>query len=145
MLRLFSAIAPAFAAAVIFLGVSAGPAFAQNEFCNNEMTPLMKDRQAISARLNAIVKNPKKANAREQFCSNMSALIANMKKTATYMATNKDFCLIPDEAVAQINKAIVQTSASRKKSCSGPPPQAQQQSAPGKPAIPRPPVELKLQ
>jgi hypothetical protein len=145
MLRLVSATLLLFSAMLLALGVSAESAFAQNEFCNNELAPLMKDRAAISGRLNAIVKNPKRANAREQFCSNMSSLIANMKKTATYMTNNKDFCLIPDEAITQITKAIAQTSTTRKKSCSGPPPEAQQQSAPGKPAIPRPPVELKLQ
>jgi len=137
MLRLSSA-------TLLIFGALTLSAYAQNEFCNNEMAPLMTERQTISAKLTAIVKNPKRPNAREQFCSNMTALIANMKKTVAYMTTNKDFCLIPDQVIAQVDKAIVQTTATRKKSCSGPPPQAKP-ATPGRPAVPRPPVELRLQ
>ena len=62
------------------------------------------------------------------------------------MEQNKDFCGVPDEVIDQAKKGLAQNLSMRKKVClAQAQPQQQQQSAPGKPAIPRPPVELRLQ
>jgi hypothetical protein len=115
-----------------------------NEFCNNEMRPLIEQRTALTAKLQAIGKRAKQPGSREQFCGTLTAYIGNIDKFVKYMQQNKDFCGIPDDAIDQAKKGLGQNQSLRKKICSAPRQAAQQQGA-GKPAIPRPPVELRLQ
>jgi hypothetical protein len=123
--------------------LGASPALA-NEFCNKEMAPMVQQRAALTARLNDIGKHAKQPGAREKFCGTLTSYIGNITKFLTYMQQNKDFCGIPDEAIDSARKGLAQNQTLRKRVCSGPPPQAQQQGN-GKPAVPRPPVELRLQ
>ena len=122
--------------------VASTTAFA-NEFCNKELGPMMQQRKTLNEKLSAIGKRPKQPGAREQFCGTLNAFIGNGRKLVTYMEQNKDFCSIPDVAITQAKEGVAQSQTMRRKVCLA---SAQPQpGAPGKPALPRPPVELRLQ
>jgi hypothetical protein len=122
--------------------LTSAPALA-NEFCDKELGPMVQQRKALNDKLAAIGKRAKQPGAREQFCGTLTAYIGNVRKFLTYMEQNKDFCAIPDQAIAQAKQGLVQNQTLRKKVCLA---SAQPQpGAPGKPAIPRPPVTLRLQ
>jgi hypothetical protein len=135
MLRLASAVFVA--AALVTTPVVA------NEFCDKELAPMIEQRKALTEKLSAIGKRAKQPGAREQFCGTLKAYIGNISRFVTYMEQNKDFCAIPDDAIAQAKQGLNQNQSLRKKVCvaaAQPSP-----SAPGKPSAPRPPVELRLQ
>ncbi|WP_307274427.1 hypothetical protein [Labrys wisconsinensis] len=136
MLRFLSA---SLLTAMVFAGA---PAFA-NEFCDKEMAPLVQQRTALTAKLNDIGKHAKQAGAREKFCGTLTTYIGNITKFVNYMEQNKDFCGIPQEAIDSARKGLGQNQTLRKRVCSGPPPEARPGN--GKPAVPQPPVELRLQ
>ena len=122
--------------------LTSAPALA-NEFCNKELGPMVQQRKALNDKLAAIGKRAKQPGSREQFCGTLNAYIGNVRKFLTYMEQNKDFCAIPDQTIAQAKQGLAQNQSLRKKVCLA---SAQPQAgAPGKPAIPRPPVELRLQ
>lgn len=136
MTRVFSALATALAL------LASAPAIA-NEFCDKEIQPLVVQRKALSERLAAIGKRPKEPGAKDKFCGTLTSFIGNGQKLLNYMEQNKDFCAIPDQTVAQVKAGLAQNQTLRRKICLA---SAQPQpGAPGKPALPRPPVELKLQ
>jgi hypothetical protein len=114
-----------------------------NEFCDKELAPMVEQRKALTDKLTAIGKRAKQPGAREQFCGTLNAYIGNIRKFLTYMEQNKEFCAIPDDAIAQAKQGLNQNQSLRKKVCVAAAQPAQQ--APGKPSIPRPPVELRLQ
>ena len=135
-----------FVSASLFIAVSfaSAPALA-NEFCDKEMAPMIQQRTAFTARLQEIGKNPKRPGAREKFCGTLTSYIGNVDKFLKYMQQNKEFCGIPDGAIDQAKKGLAQNQTLRKKVCSAPRQAPQQQQSSGQPAIPRPPVELRLQ
>jgi hypothetical protein len=136
MLRVFPAVM------ITAMLLTSAPALA-NEFCNKEIQPMMLQRKTLNEKLSAIGKRAKQPGAREQFCGTLNAFIGNGRKLLTYMEQNKDFCAIPDQAITQAKQGLAQNQTLRKKVCLA---SAQPQpGAPGKPAIPRPPVELRLQ
>jgi hypothetical protein len=136
MLRVFPAVM------ITAMLVTSAPAFA-NEFCAKELAPMVQQRKALNDKLAAIGKRAKQPGAREQFCGTLTAYIGNVRKFLAYMEQNKDFCAIPDQAITQAKQGLAQNQTLRKKVCLA---SAQPQpGAPGKPAIPRPPVELRLQ
>jgi hypothetical protein len=132
--------------AFVFLGaiLAATPVLA-NEFCDKEIKPLVDARMSITASINAINKNAKKAGARELFCSKIGAYVEADRKILAYMIKNKEFCAIPDQTIAQFEKDVATAGRTRKKVCSGPPPEARPRPGTGAPALPKPPVELRLQ
>lgn len=119
---------------------AATPALA-NEFCNQDLGPMIAERVKLQKRLEDINKNAQAEGARERFCSTMASFIGNLKKTQTYMTTNKEFCQISDDTLAQIAKGISGATSTRRKVCVA---QQAPAAAPGTPALPRPPVELRL-
>ncbi|MDQ0391571.1 hypothetical protein [Labrys monachus] len=133
------------ASVLVFAGaiLTATPVLA-NDFCDKELKPLIDNRLAITASINAISKNPKKSGAREAFCSRIKAYISADEKIIDYMRKNKDFCAIPDQTIAQFIKDVGTAGKTHKKVCMGPPPQARPRPG-GPPALPKPPVELRLE
>jgi hypothetical protein len=142
MLRLASA-------TLLTLALWAAPA-AANEFCDKEMAPLVQQRASLTSKLNAISKNPKAPNARQQFCGTLTSYIGNIRKLISYMEQNKDFCGVPDDAIDMAKKGLTQNQSMHHKVCvaqAQPQQQQQQQSGAGggRPTTVRPPVELRLQ
>jgi len=115
-----------------------------NDFCDKEIKPLIENRLAITASINAISKNPKKAGARDAFCSRIKAYIAADEKIVAYMQKNKEFCAIPDQTIAQFVKDVATAGKTHKKVCLGPPPEAKPRPG-GPPPLPKPPVNLRLE
>jgi len=129
-------------AVALVVAAEATPALA-NDFCNQEMLPLVQQRETLQKRLEAINKNPKQEGARERFCATMGEFIANLRKTQTYMVSNQEFCQIPPEAVKAVANGISGATKTRRRICSAP--AAAPQGGPGgAQAIPKPPVELRL-
>jgi|tagenome__1003787_1003787.scaffolds.fasta_scaffold20108544_2 hypothetical protein len=122
------------------------PAFA-NEFCDKELAPMIDQRKALTAKLNSISKTAKAnpENARKEFCGTITAYVGNIQKFLTYLQQNKDFCGIPDEAIDSAKKGLAQNQTMRRKVCVAAAQPRPQQQGQGQPAIPRPPVELRLQ
>jgi hypothetical protein len=117
-----------------------------NEFCDKELRPMVDQRKELSAKLAAINKRAKNPGARDEFCGTLRRYISNNRNFVSYMEKNKDFCAIPDQAITQARQGLAQSESVRKKICvASARPQAQEGGAPGKPALPRPPVELRLQ
>jgi hypothetical protein len=131
--------------ALVFVGaiLAATPALA-NDFCDKELKPMIDNRLAITASINAISKNPKKAGARDAFCGRIKAYISADQRILDYMKKNKDFCAIPDQTIAQFAKDVATAGRTHKKVCMGPPPEARPRPG-GAPALPKPPVELRLE
>lgn len=123
------------------LTASISPA-AANEFCNQDLGPLVKDRVALEKRLEQITRNASQPGARERYCAAMASLIGNMRKTEKYMTENQSFCQIPVEVIAGVKKGIGELSSARRKICSAP--QAPAGGEGGGQALPKPPVELRL-
>ena len=141
-MRLASALLSAVFLAIAI--VSAAPAFA-NEFCDKEMMPLLQARQTLNDRLTALGKQAKQPGAREKFCGTLTQYIGNIRKTLAYMQQNKDFCGIPAEAIDAAKKGLASSGTMHHKVCVAPPPPREGAAGGGGPAIPRPPVELRLQ
>jgi hypothetical protein len=116
---------------------------AANEFCNKELAPLMEQQKSLNEKLTAIGKRSKEPGSREQFCGTMKVLIGTVTKFVTYLEQNKEFCAVPDGVIAQTKQRLGQNQTLRRKVCLASA-QPQQSGGPGKPAIPRPPVELRL-
>ncbi len=123
-----------------------------NQFCAKDLQPMMVKRQELATSLQAINKRARPKSFEQakktfnEFCGTLGAYIANDKKLIDYMSANKEFCSISDENITQLTQDMKQTTATRTKICSHPP---RQQAAPapgrGGPAMPKPPVNLRLQ
>jgi hypothetical protein len=135
---------PRLARALLFaaLSLSAAPALA-NEFCDQELAPMIEQRKALTSKLQAISKRAKQEGSRDQFCGTLNAYIGNIRKFLSYLETNKEFCAVPDVAIDQAKKGLAENQTLRRKVCLASAKPSQQQSQ-AKPGIPQPPVELRL-
>jgi len=131
-----------FFATALILAASCQSAIA-NEFCNQDLGPLVKEREALQNRLEQINKNASQPGAREKFCATMASFISNMRKTEKYMTENQSFCQIPAETLVAVKQGITNASATRRKICTAPAAPAAGQGG-GAQAGPKPPVELRL-
>ena len=120
------------------------PALA-NEICDKEMAPFFEKKKAIEGQMAAINKQAKKPGAREKFCASMGTYIGNLRSLIAYIEKNKDFCAVPDEQIGLAQKGLAQNISTRKKICSGPPPEARPAAQGGGQSLPPPPVTLRLQ
>jgi hypothetical protein len=129
-------------------GAIGGPALpaSANEFCDKELGPMMQRTKSLNDQLAAIAKR-KAPDTREKLCGTLTVYISSIRKSLDYMEQNKDFCGIPDAAIDGAKKGLAQTQTTRRKICvaAAQPQQQQQSGQPGRPAVQRPPVELRLQ
>ncbi|WP_413988898.1 hypothetical protein ACMDCR_23230 [Labrys okinawensis] len=124
-----------------------------NEFCSKDLQPMLGRREEIAKLLQGINKRPKPKTFEQlkrnfnDFCGNLGTYIANDQKMLDYMTKNKDFCAITDQNIQQITTDMKQTQSTRTRICSHPPRQqvAPEAKGPGGQAIPKPPVNLRLQ
>lgn len=131
---------------------AATPVFANNEFCDQELAPMMQERDAIQKAVMTIVEQSKKKpgdeGVRQQYCGVMGRLIGNAQKTLAYLEKNKEFCGVPDEFIANLKKGVAQQVSVRRKACV---PGAARPAGPAGPALGgggaglRPPGNLRLQ
>ena len=94
----------------------ASPAFAQS--CGDDMQKLQAARGEAMQSINklAAASKGKPLNA-EEFCARSRPLTAADAALAAYMTKNKDWCQIPDDAVAQFTSVRARDSAMAGKAC----------------------------
>jgi hypothetical protein len=75
------------------------PSFAQS--CGDDLKRLSQKREAELTRINALIKSGKgKPINPEVFCSQSAGLNSSENALIAYMEKNKDWCGIPDDALA---------------------------------------------
>ena len=105
------------ALALAFAGAAcAAPALAQS--CNEDLQKLMQKREAGMATINGLVKHAKgKQLDPSIFCAKSGGLIAAENAMIAYMEKNKDWCSIPDEALASLKAGHAKSAAFSAKAC----------------------------
>jgi hypothetical protein len=105
---------PAFALGVLI----AGPAFAAGD-CATDLQKLAARREAAMQGINQIVAAAKgKKLDPEAFCVRSRPLNGAEDAMLAYMVKNKDWCQIPDDAVANLKAAHAKSIAFSAKACS---------------------------
>jgi hypothetical protein len=102
--------------ALAFFSGVAGTAFAED--CNTEIGALSKKRQAIIDDLNRIAKSsPKGQLDPTASCPKLKTLAAAEQQLLAYLTKNKDWCQVPDDAVANFNAAAERSKTIAAKAC----------------------------
>jgi hypothetical protein len=98
--------------------VSAAPAFADQD-CGKDLQTLAGRRETALKNINALVaaSNGKKLDP-EAFCARSTPLNAAEDAMLAYMVKNKDWCQIPDDAIAQLKASHAKSAAFGGKACS---------------------------
>jgi hypothetical protein len=100
-------------AAVICQGAAA---YAQD--CNADVGGLMKKRFAMMEQLNANAKANKGKLDPVAGCAKLRALAAADRDVLGYFTKNKDWCSIPDDAIANMSADLQKTQAVAGQACS---------------------------
>ncbi len=103
-------------AACTFGLASGSPAMAGE--CNQDIGALAQKRQGIIAELNKVAK----ASPRGQLdplasCPKLRSLAAVEQQLAAYLSKNKDWCMVPDAAVTNIEASAKRTQMLAGKAC----------------------------
>ncbi len=94
----------------------ASPAFAQS--CGDELQKLSKQREAALQTINGMVAASKgKQLDPAVFCARSAPLNSAENAMLAYMIKNKDWCQIPDEAIAQLKATHARTASFSGKAC----------------------------
>jgi len=92
------------------------PALAQS--CGEDLQKLTQRREAEMAAINGLVKQAKgKQLDPTVFCAKSGGLIAAENAMIAYMEKNKDWCSIPDEALANLKTNHVKSAAFSARAC----------------------------
>jgi hypothetical protein len=115
---------PSLRLALVVLGVAAGAstlnsmAYAQQS-CADDLKRLSERRDTELNRINALVRaNKGKAIDPRVFCAQSGGLNASETALIAYMEKNKDWCAIPDDAVAGLKANHVKSLGFAAKACS---------------------------
>lgn len=97
--------------------LAAAPAFAAQD-CGTDLQALAGRREAALKNINALVtsSNGKKLDP-EAFCSRSAPLTSAENAMIAYMVKNKDWCQIPDDALAQLRASHAKSAAFGGKAC----------------------------
>jgi hypothetical protein len=83
--------------------VICGTAYAGD--CNQDIGALTKKRQGIIDQLNRLAQGGKKQLDPVASCPKLRALVAAERQLVAYLAKNKDWCNVPDEAFQNISES----------------------------------------
>jgi hypothetical protein len=118
-IRTYLAVA-SFAAAI----AAAAPA-AANEICQAEFQPLiaahqevMKQTQAAMPRGRPTSFEQARANA-QRACSALTNAQASFRRLQQWVATNADFCRLPEQVVNDVNTGVTNVTRNRTQACNG--------------------------
>jgi hypothetical protein len=102
-------------AALLLVGTA--PAFAAQD-CAADLQGLAGKREAALKNINALVAaaHGKKLDP-EAFCSRSGPLTSAEDAMLAYMVKNKDWCQIPDDAIAQLKESHAKSAAFGAKAC----------------------------
>ena len=97
---------------------TAAPAFAAQD-CATDLAGLAGRREAALKNINALVaaSHGKKLDP-EAFCARSGPLNSAEEAMIAYMTKNKDWCQIPDDAIAQLRASHAKSAAFGGKACS---------------------------
>jgi len=108
---------------MLFLALSLGgagwaaPSYAQQN-CGDDLQKLAQQREAQLALINYLVKS---AHGKQLdpavFCAKSAGLNAAENAMIAYMSKNKDWCQVPDEALAQLKANHVKSAAFSARAC----------------------------
>jgi hypothetical protein len=106
-----------FVAALVAGGalLAAAPAIAQSTVCQ-EGQKLMSERQSLTEQLNKSAGKDKKLDPKIA-CSAFGKLGTNSEAIIKWMETNKDWCQIPDQAVANFKNEHTKIKELRGQAC----------------------------
>lgn len=104
------------------LGLASSGARAMPESCQKEFAPMMEKRQAYINQINAY--NKRKPTA-IQACNTFKGLASHNEKIGQWMASQKDWCQVPEDMIKQFGDAQVQINQTRAKICDAAAKQAQ--------------------
>ena len=94
----------------------AAPSFAQS--CGDDLKQLAQRREAQLVSINTLVKAAKgKPLDPVAFCAKSGGLISVENAMIAYMEKNKDWCQIPDEAIAALKANHVKSAEFSAKAC----------------------------
>lgn len=96
--------------------VAAGPAFAGD--CNGDIAALMKKRQGVIDQLNKQAKaSPKGQLDPATACGKLRGLVAAERELLAYFVKNKDWCMVPDNAIASLSEGSKKTAGMAANAC----------------------------
>lgn len=105
---------------VLLIGLSvliAAPAFAAQD-CGGDLQKLAQRREAALASINGLVASARgKKLDPEIFCVRSAPLNAVESEMIAYMEKNKDWCQVPDEAIANLKATHVKSVGFAAKAC----------------------------
>jgi hypothetical protein len=114
--RKSSRIGAAFALASLLAFAAVAPTFAGD--CNTDIGKLMKARQSIIDKLNKLVATaPKHQLDPTTSCGSLRELAAAERELTAYLTKNKDWCQVPDSAVANIEASAKKTATIAGNAC----------------------------
>src|ERR1700730_18799583 len=97
----------AFALTALIPFVVCGAAYATD--CIQDIGALTKKRQGIIDQLNQLAQGGKKQLDPIASCPKLRALVAAERELVAYLAKNKDWCVVPDEALPNLTLVAGQT------------------------------------
>lgn len=109
--RMGAVVAVMLSSASLF-GVAVPEANAQTGVCA-KITSFLDDRKALVSRINKLGKRPDPKNA----CSLFGNLVSNGNATVKWLESNKDWCQIPDQFIANIKADNAKAAQIRGQAC----------------------------
>jgi len=101
---------------LVFGVAVAAPAFAED--CNQDIAKLTKKRQDVIDELNRLSKSsPHGQLEPAASCPKLRGLVEAEKNLVGYLTKNKDWCLVPDEAIENLTKSSERSKVIAAKAC----------------------------
>jgi hypothetical protein len=95
---------------------AAAPAFADD--CNQEIARLSKKRQDVIDDLNRLAKaSPHGQLEPAASCPKLRGLVEAEKNLVGYLTKNKDWCMVPDDAIGNLTKSSERSKVIAAKAC----------------------------
>ncbi|HUI21178.1 MAG TPA: hypothetical protein VLZ74_09055 [Methylocella sp.] len=85
--------------------------------CNEDLGALTKKRQGIIDQLNQLAQGGKKQLDPIASCPKLRALVAVERELVAYLAKNKEWCAVPDEAFQNISASSGKSSKVADQAC----------------------------
>ena len=85
--------------------------------CNEDIGALTKKRQGIIDQLNQLAQGGKKQLDPIASCPKLRALVAAERELVAYLTKNKEWCVVPDEAVQNLTLGAGKTGKVANQAC----------------------------
>ncbi|WP_439573371.1 hypothetical protein [Phreatobacter sp.] len=106
-------------------GILASGAVRANEICQAEFQPMIQSHQQVMQQTQAAMPRGRpttfqqaRASA-QRACNALGNAQASFQKLKAWLATNQDFCRIPDQMVNDVNTGLANVTRNRQQACNG--------------------------